>query len=58
VYPGACLDVTEKNFLPIPGIETILLGRPAHNLVAMQTELSRLMEHVSRVPKDAAITMS
>jgi hypothetical protein len=32
----------ENNLLPLPGIESRILGRPAPNLVAIPTELSRL----------------
>jgi hypothetical protein len=32
----------EKNLFPLPGIEPQLVGRPAHSLVAVPTELFRL----------------
>jgi hypothetical protein len=43
VGPRAGLDVMEKrkNLLPSQGIESRLLGRPAHSIVAIPTELSR-----------------
>jgi hypothetical protein len=35
--------VEEKNLFPLLGIEPILLNRPTHRLVAISTELSRLV---------------
>jgi hypothetical protein len=36
----------EKSYLPFPGIAPILLGRPIRSLVALPTELSRLLRKV------------
>jgi hypothetical protein len=44
VGPRSGLDVMEKRLLLLPGIEPRLLGRPARNLLAITTELSRLLE--------------
>jgi hypothetical protein len=39
VVPTADMDELKKNFFPLPGNELLLLGRPAHSLVTMLTEL-------------------
>jgi hypothetical protein len=45
VGPRAGLDVIEKirYLFSLPGIESLLLGHPARSLVAILTELSRLL---------------
>jgi hypothetical protein len=47
VGPTADLDIVEKRtFLTSAGIELRFLGHPAHGLVAIRIELSRLQESV------------
>jgi hypothetical protein len=41
--PGSGRYREEKNLLPLQGIELRLPGRPARSLVAIPTELSRLL---------------
>jgi hypothetical protein len=36
-------DIEGRKILPLPGIEPHLLGRPAHSLVAIPTELSQII---------------
>jgi hypothetical protein len=36
----------EEKFLPLPGIETIFLGLPAHSLVTIPTALHQLIKHI------------
>jgi hypothetical protein len=44
------LDTVEKKKnLPLPGIQPRLLGHPVRNLIAIPTELSRLLKHSQSV---------
>jgi hypothetical protein len=47
--PSADLDFMKekKNILPLPGIENLLLDRPARNLVAKPIELSRFINMIT-----------